>query len=83
MIKADEARKLFETDGKSRLQSYVERAYGKAIKEAAEERMTHITGYERRPRETIEEIANYLKKHGYRVVIKEVAYPLWMVEVYW
>ena len=83
MIKADEARKLFETDGKERLQSYVERVYGEAIKEAAEKHINHITGYERRPREAIDEIANYLKEHGYRVVIRKVAYPLWMVEVYW
>lgn len=83
MIKADEAQKLFETDGKGRLQFYVERTYGEAIKEAAEKHMTHITEYERRPREAINEIANYLKEHGYRVVIKEIANPLWMVEVYW
>lgn len=83
MIKADEARKLFETEGKGRLQSYVEKTYGEAIKEAAEKHMTHVIGYGRRPREAIKEIANYLKENGYRVIIREVANPLWMVEVYW
>lgn len=83
MISANEARELFETDRKNRLLSYVERVYGQGIKEAAENHVDHITRYERRSREAIKEIANYLKEHGYRVVIKEVACPLWMVEVYW
>lgn len=83
MIDANEARKLFEADGEVRLQSYVERVYGQAIKEAAERHVACITMHERRPLEAMKEIANYLEEHGYRVIIRKVAYPLWMVEVYW
>jgi hypothetical protein len=83
MISANEARELFEADGDVRLQSYIERVYGQGIKEAAERHMSYLTVYERRPREAIEEIVNYLKEYGYRVVAKEVAKPLWSIEVYW
>lgn len=83
MIDANEARKLFETDGKGRLQSYVERTYGEAIKEAAEKHMTYIIKNERRPYEAVKEIVDYLKEYGYSVVIRKVAYPLWQVEVCW
>ena len=83
MISADEARKLAETNAEVRLRSYVERVYGQIINEVAERHMTHITTHERRPREAIKEIVNYLEEYGYRVVTKEVANPLWSIEIYW
>ena len=83
MINANEARALNEADIQTQLNAYVDRVYGNAIQKAAERRNTYIEVDERRPYDAVEKIANYLKECGYRVAIKEVAKPVWRIEVYW